>query len=86
MLLAGRVRWQALVPTVLTAIALLLTTLGGKVYLAHDISTAGALYGLAGVAFAIVSWLIVLWVAILVAAAIGAVAGERWFRKAIEQP
>jgi membrane protein len=79
-LLAGRVRWQALVPTsVLTAIALGGTTLVGKVYLPHQFSTAGALYGLAGVSFTIVSWLIVLCIVILVAAAIGAVAGERWF-------
>ena len=45
----------------------------------HQFSTAGALYGLAGVAFSIVSWLIVLCIVILVAAAIGAVSGERWF-------
>jgi len=79
-LLAGRIRWQALLPTsILTAIALGITTLVGKIYLPHQFSTAGALYGLAGVAFSIVSWLIVLCIVILVAAAIGAVAGERWF-------
>jgi membrane protein len=79
-LLAGRIDWRALLPTsILTAVALGVTTLVGKVYLPHHFTSAGALYGLAGVAFGIVSWLIVLCIVILVAAAIGAVAGERWF-------
>lgn len=87
-LLGGRVRWLALVPTgLLTAFALLLTSLGGKVYLARDMTTSAQRYGLVGVAFAIVSWLIVVSVAVLIAAAIGAVAGERWLpSKATEQP
>jgi uncharacterized BrkB/YihY/UPF0761 family membrane protein len=43
-------------------------------------------YGLVGVAFAIVSWLIVVSVAVLVAAAIGAVAGERWLPSETSEP
>ena len=78
-LLAGRVGWKSLLPTgVLTAVALGLTTLAGKVYLPHAFTTSGERYGLVGVAFSMVSWLIVLSIAILVSAAIGAVAGERW--------
>jgi membrane protein len=78
-LLGGRIRWVTLVPTgLLTAFVLLLTELAGKVYLSRDMTTSAHRYGLVGAAFAMVSWLIVVSVAILIAAAIGAVAGERW--------
>jgi membrane protein len=71
----------------LTAFALLLTSLAGKVYLSRDMTTSAERYGLVGVAFAIVSWLIVASVAVLIAAAIGAVAGERWLpSETTEQP
>jgi membrane protein len=78
-LLGGRVRWLTLVPTgVLTALALGITSLVGKLYLSRDMTTSAERYGLVGVAFVIVTWLVVVSVVILVAAAIGAVAGERW--------
>ena len=79
-LLAGRIGWRSLLPTsILTAVALGGATLVGRVYLPHKFTTAGELYGLVGVAFTLVSWIIILCIVILAAAAIGAVAGERWF-------
>ena len=86
-LLGGRIRWRSLVPTgLLTALALLLISIAGKLYLSRDMTESADRYGLVGVAFAIVSWLIVVSVAVLVAAAIGAVAGERWLPSETSEP
>ena len=78
-LLAGRVPWRSLVPTAIATTV----TLGGVsvwsgLYMPGAITTAGARYGLVGVAFSLVSWLIAVGLALLVAAAIGAVGAERW--------
>ena len=82
-LLGARIGYRALLPTgLLTALALDILGLVGKVYLPHHITTSAERYGLVGVTFAVVEWLIFASIALLLAAAIGAVAGERWLRPA----
>ena len=82
-LLAGRIGFRALLPTgLLTAVALDVVGLFGKLYLPEHITTSGERYGLVGVTFAVVEWLIVVSVALLMAAAVGAVIAERWLRPA----
>ena len=78
-LLAGRIPYRSLLPTgVVTAVALGLASMASGVYMPEAIATAGARYGLVGVAFSLVSWLTGIGLALLVAAAVGAVAAERW--------
>jgi membrane protein len=82
-LLGGRIGLRSLWPTgILTALALDILALGGKLYLPHHITTSAERYGLVGVTFAVVEWLIFASIALLLAAAVGAVAGERWLRPA----
>ena len=82
-LLGARIGFRALWPTgLLTAVALDILGLAGKVYLPHHITTSAERYGIVGVTFAVVEWLIFASIALLLAAAVGAVAGERWLRPA----
>jgi membrane protein len=82
-LLGARIGFRSLWPTgVLTALALDILGLVGKVYLPRHITTSAERYGLVGVSFAVVEWLIFASIALLLAAAIGAVAAERWLRPA----
>jgi membrane protein len=78
-LLAGRIPWRSLVPTaVATAITMGGVSVWSGLYMPAAITTAGERYGLVGVAFSLVTWLIAVGLALLVAAAVGAVASERW--------
>jgi membrane protein len=79
-LLGGRISRRALIPTaLLTTAAMGVAGVLSGVYMPRSIANSGAHYGPVGVAFALVSWLISISLVVLVSAAVGAVAGERWF-------
>ena len=79
LLLAGRVRYRALLPTaLLTAASLGIASAVSAIYMPNAITTSAERYGLVGVAFTFVSWLIGISVVVVVAAAIGAVTAERY--------
>ncbi|WTW92227.1 YihY/virulence factor BrkB family protein [Streptomycetaceae bacterium NBC_01309] len=73
-LLSGRVRWRALLPTALaTAVGTLALGVVSAEYVPHLLSTNERRYGTIGVAFAIESWLVVLFAVVLAATVLGAV-------------
>jgi membrane protein len=78
-LLGGRIPFRSLLPTALvTTVAMWIVSAVSAFYVPGSITSAAERYGLAGVSFTFVSWLIGVSVAVLIAAAIGAVAAERW--------
>jgi membrane protein len=78
-LLAGRIPYRSLLPTAAaTAVTMGAVSVWSGFYMPGAITTAGERYGLVGVAFSLVSWLIGIGLALLVAAAVGAVAAQRW--------
>jgi membrane protein len=79
LLLAGRIRYRALLPTaLLTAASMGVASAVSVIYMPNAITTSAERYGLVGVAFTFVSWLIGLSAVVVVAAAIGAVTAERY--------
>lgn len=73
-LLSGRVRWRALVPTAFaTAVGTLALGVVSAEYVPRLLSTNERRYGTIGVAFAIESWLVVLFAIVLAATVLGAV-------------
>lgn len=73
-LLSGRVRWRALVPTALaTAVGTVALGALSARYVPHLLSTNERRYGTIGVAFAIESWLVLLFAVVLGATILGAV-------------
>ncbi|MCF2530836.1 YhjD/YihY/BrkB family envelope integrity protein [Yinghuangia soli] len=90
-LLSGRVRWRALVPTALcTALGTMGLGVVSARYVPHLLSTNESRYGTIGVAFAIESWLVVLFAVVLAATVLGAVLVDTrgrlgvWARGAVE--
>ena len=78
-LLAGRVPYRSLLPTAASsAVTMGAVSFWAGLYMPGAITKAGERYGLVGVAFSLVTWLIGIGLALLVAAAVGAVAAERW--------
>ncbi|WP_436771370.1 YhjD/YihY/BrkB family envelope integrity protein, partial [Yinghuangia sp. YIM S09857] len=76
-LLSGRVRWRALLPTALaTAVGTLALGAVSAKYVPHLLSTNERRYGTIGVAFAIESWLVVLFAVVLGATVLGAVMAD----------
>ena len=85
LLLAGRVRYRALLPTaLLTAVSMGIGSVVAQFYLPNAITTSAERYGLVGVAFTFVSLLIGLSAVVVVAAAIGAVTAERYLPRTVE--
>jgi membrane protein len=77
-LLGRRVPLRVLVPGgVASAILLSLFNLGSHAYLPHSLSQDVHRYGLVGVTFSILTWLFAFCLTLIVAAACGAVLGER---------
>ncbi|MEU8134057.1 YhjD/YihY/BrkB family envelope integrity protein [Streptodolium elevatio] len=73
-LLSGRVRWRALLPTALaTAAGTLVLGVVSAEYVPRLLSSNERRYGTIGVAFAIESWLVVLFAVVLAATVLGAV-------------
>ncbi len=87
LLLGGRVRWRALLPTaVLTATGQLALSLGSAVVMPRLIRNNETQYGAIGVVFAIESWMLVVAGVVVVGASLGAMLARapwpigRWIR------
>jgi hypothetical protein len=77
-LLGRRVPLRVLAPGgVASAILLSLFNLGSRVYLPHSITSQVRRYGLVGVTFTLLTWMFAFSLMLIVAAACGAVLGER---------
>jgi membrane protein len=77
-LLGRRVPMRVLLPGgIASAVLLSLFNLGSRAYLPHSMSTNIHRYGLVGVTFTILTWLFAFSLTLIVAAATGAVLGER---------
>lgn len=77
-LLGRRVPLRVLLPGgVASAILLLAFNLGSSVYLPHSMTESVHRYGLIGVTFTMLTWLFLLSITLVIAAACGAVLGER---------
>ena len=73
-LLARRVRIRMLVPGgVLMAVAMVLLTVAGQVYLPRALSSATRQFGALGVSFTYLTWLFVIMIALVASTAVGAV-------------
>ncbi|WP_436790734.1 YhjD/YihY/BrkB family envelope integrity protein [Yinghuangia sp. YIM S10712] len=76
-LLSGRVRWRALLPTALaTTCGTLLLGVFSARYVPHLLSTNERRYGTIGVAFTIESWLVLLFAVVVAATVVGSVLVE----------
>jgi membrane protein len=74
LLLARRVPVRLLVPGgVLMAVAMMVLTVAGRIYLPRALSSATSQYGALGISFTYVTWLFVIMVALVGSTAIGAV-------------
>jgi len=79
--LVRRVPWSALLPGALcTAVAHVVMTWVTHVYVPRIMIGGVSRYGMAGVAFGVVSWLLIVSYVIVISAVVGAVLGERSLR------
>jgi membrane protein len=78
-LLAGAVRWRALLPAgLLMGAGTALISIGSQLYLSRALSTAARQYGALGIAFTYISWLFVVMTVLVATTLVGAVlAGAR---------
>jgi membrane protein len=75
-LLAGRIRWQRLVPTaLLTSLGMTALSVASVIYMPDAITQSADRYGSIGIAIAIVSWLVGVGFVLVCCAAVGAVLG-----------
>jgi membrane protein len=82
-LLGRRLEWRRLVPTgLITAAAMSLLGVASLIWMPHTVAESAQLYGVIGVAFALLSWLVAAGFVLVGCAAAGAVAGERRLRAA----
>ncbi|GAA1552815.1 hypothetical protein GCM10009789_02980 [Kribbella sancticallisti] len=76
LLLSHRVAWHLLLPgAVISALAQVLVSSAGAVYVPHLIERNTERYGVIGVAIALISWLVILALLIVVSAVVGAQLG-----------
>lgn len=76
LILSGRIPWRRLVPgAVLAAVAQILATWSGAIWVPELIERNAQRYGVIGVAIALISWLVVLAFVLVACAATGAWAG-----------
>ncbi|MFI6483457.1 YhjD/YihY/BrkB family envelope integrity protein [Nonomuraea sp. NPDC050663] len=77
LLLGGRVRWRALLPTaLLSTFCMIVLTVTSSVYMPMVLQTNERRYGLIGVVFALESWLAVVCGALVGSAVLGALAAQ----------
>ncbi|TWD80053.1 membrane protein [Kribbella amoyensis] len=82
LLLSRRVAWRLLLPgAVISALAQVLVSAAGAVYVPHLIERNANRYGVIGVAIALISWLVVLSLLVVASAVVGAQLGAALARR-----
>ena len=76
LLLSGRVRWRSLLPgAVVSAVAQVLVSWAGSIWVPYLLRRDAGRYGVIGVAIALISWLVVLSFLVVASAVVGAQIG-----------